>query len=131
MFAFLKPSAGTARDRAAQASLVSAATAATAPRGSGNDAPRRLFWRAFLDWLAGASTEELEQLDRALDAFAPHDVRQVAECMSEAICNPRAVAALPEGLVQALELSGWVQLARKASPHSPQRPPGTHRPPAA
>jgi hypothetical protein len=68
--------------------------------------PGKLFWRVFLDWLAGASDDEAEQLERVLAGHA-HHVRPLVDAVSDALRTPGDVLALPWSLLLDLALSGW------------------------
>lgn len=68
---------------------------------------RRLFWRAFRDWLAGAEIDELDALERTLDGFE-HLVRPLIAAMDEALLHPEASAKLPQSLMQAFREAGYV-----------------------
>jgi len=67
---------------------------------------RKLFWSAFLDWLATATDDESEQLERALAPHA-HHVRPLVEAVSEALYESDAATRLPATLLAQFCAAGW------------------------
>jgi hypothetical protein len=80
---------------------------------------RKLFWSAFITWLATATDEESEQLERALAPHA-HHVRPLADAVSDAINDAarssktqrshgqhESATALPHTLLAELFAAGW------------------------
>lgn len=80
---------------------------------------RKLFWSTFITWLATATDDESEQLERALAPHA-HYVRPLADAVSDAINDAARSAktrmghgqhestiALPPTLLADLFAAGW------------------------
>jgi hypothetical protein len=68
--------------------------------------PRKLFWHAFLDWLAVATPDEQQQLETVLSRHA-HDVRPLIDAVSDAIHDQVDALQLPHTLLAHLLASGW------------------------
>ncbi len=71
---------------------------------------RKLFWSSFLDWLATATDDESEQLERALAPHA-HHVRPLVEAVSEALYESDAATRLPATLLAQFCAAGWRPMA--------------------
>lgn len=80
---------------------------------------RKLFWSIFITWLATATDDESEQLERALAPHA-HHVRPLADAVSDAIHDVSrgskthtshgqrdSATALPPTLLAELFAAGW------------------------
>lgn len=70
---------------------------------------RKVFWKAYLDWLSTASDDEAEQLDRVLAQHA-HHVRPLVVAISDAIHDPATASHLPGSLLAELYAAGWQPL---------------------
>lgn len=67
---------------------------------------RKVFWRAFLDWLATATAEETEQLEQVLAAHA-HHVRPLIDAVSDALHDADSARRLPPTLLAELLAARW------------------------
>ena len=76
--------------------------------------PRRVFWRAYLDWLATASLDEAEQFERVLCEHA-HHVRPLMDAVSDALRTRESAMRLPHSLLVTLFASDWRPSAPPAS----------------
>lgn len=83
---------------------------------------RKLFWSAFLTWLASATDDESEQLERALAPHA-HHVRPLEAAVSDAVKDAvsrskqrDATPALPPTLLASLVAVGWRPLPTDIAP---------------
>lgn len=68
--------------------------------------PRKLFWRLYLDWLATATMDETEQLERILARHA-HHVRPLVDAVSDAMSSRADAACMPASLLQLLSANAW------------------------
>lgn len=73
---------------------------------------RRVFWMVFVNWLADASAEDTEQLERALSRHA-HHVRPLVDAVSDAITLQHGTSGLPDSLLNALRAARWEPAARR------------------
>jgi hypothetical protein len=67
---------------------------------------RKVFWRAYLDWLATATSAETEQFERVLCGHA-HHVRPLMDAVSDALRTRENALRLPHTLLACLAASGW------------------------
>lgn len=67
---------------------------------------RKVFWRAFLDWLAHATAEETEQLEQVLAGHA-HHVRPLIDAVSDALHDVDSANRLPPTLLAELVAAHW------------------------
>ena len=67
---------------------------------------RKRFWRAFVEWLATATDDETEQMDRVLAEHAPH-VRTLLDAVSDALRHRDSAMRLPTTLLATLVAHGW------------------------
>lgn len=67
---------------------------------------RKLFWRAYLSWLATATNEEIEQLALVLAEHA-HHVRTLMDAVTDALRFRETALRLPPSLLAELHSSGW------------------------
>lgn len=67
---------------------------------------RKVFWRAYLNWLATATPTETEQFEGALRAHA-HHVRPLMNAVSDALRTRENALRLPPTLLACLAASGW------------------------
>ena len=92
---------------------------------------RKLFWRAYLTWLATATGEEVDQFERVMAEHA-HHVRPLMDAVTEAMRLRETALRLPLTLLAELHYSGWRSVSLPAalpasSPaSSPASAPGTH-----
>lgn len=67
---------------------------------------RKVFWRAFLDWLATATADETEQLEHVLAPHA-HHVRPLIDAVSDALNDIDSANRLPPTLLASLATANW------------------------
>ena len=72
---------------------------------------RKVFWKAYLDWLSTAPDDEAEQLEWVLAQHA-HHVRPLMAAVSDAIHDPATSAYLPGSLLANLYAAGWQPQAK-------------------
>lgn len=72
---------------------------------------RRVFWMVFVNWLANASADDTEQLERTLSRHA-HHVRPLVDAVSDAMTLQPGTSGLPDTLLDALRNAHWEPLAR-------------------
>lgn len=68
---------------------------------------REVFWAQYLDWLATATTEELEQLEQALANFTTTEAVSLSRLMKVSLKDEQRRRQLPESLVSQLEAANW------------------------
>ncbi|CAD5366602.1 conserved hypothetical protein [Rubrivivax sp. A210] len=85
--------------------LVSNVTAAI-PGATGRKTACKVFWKVFLDWLAVATADETEQLERALAGQA-HHVRPLVDAVSDALHDKASAQRLPFTLLASLVAADW------------------------
>jgi len=68
--------------------------------------PRKLFWRAYLTWLATATDEETEQFEQVMSEHA-HHVRPLMDAITDALRLRATALRLPPTLLAELRCSGW------------------------
>jgi hypothetical protein len=67
---------------------------------------RKLFWRAYLDWLSTATADETEQFELVMSAHA-HHVRPLMDAITDALRTLETALRLPLTLLAELHSSGW------------------------
>lgn len=67
---------------------------------------RKRFWLAFVEWLATATDDETEQMDRVLADHAPH-VRTLIDAVSDALRRRDSATRLPTTLLATLVAHDW------------------------
>lgn len=67
---------------------------------------RKVFWHAYLDWLATATEAETDQLELALLGHA-HHVRPLMDVVNDAFRTRERALELPHTLLVCLYASGW------------------------
>lgn len=72
---------------------------------------RRVFWRVFIDWLATASIDDTEALERVLERHA-HHVRPLVDAVSDAMLDLADINRLPSSLLLALRAAQWAPVPR-------------------
>lgn len=88
----------------AHLSLVKATPALNLPAPASSD--RKRFWRAFVEWLAVATTDESEQMERVLAEHA-HHVRPLVDAVTDALHHRDSAMRLPATLLATLVAHGW------------------------
>ena len=78
-------------------------------------AARLAFHSIFSTWLAQASESDYEQLDAALQAFAPNQVCSAVRLVQGCQADPVLRQQLPKTLVQLLQARNWPQLCAAES----------------
>jgi Trp operon repressor len=71
------------------------------------NAERKAFWKAYCEWLAQASEQELEQLSACLTAMITSEVRSRVNVIREALHQEAIRRDLPQSLLQQLRDSSW------------------------
>lgn len=67
---------------------------------------RKRFWRAYIDWLAAATDDETEQMERVLSEHA-HHVRPLIDAVTDALAHRESAMRLPATLLATLVSHGW------------------------
>lgn len=78
---------------------------------------RKRFWRAFVEWLATATDDETEQMDRVLAEHAPH-MRTLIDAVSDALRRRDSAARLPTTLLATLVAHDWKPRHAQAIAHA-------------
>jgi len=72
-----------------------------------DDEHRRTFWREFMDWLGGASDEELEQLEQVLQCAHSDSITAFVASMRSALQQEATRRRLPASLVTRMQEANW------------------------
>lgn len=91
-------------------SLVAAVPVTSDPVVVSSD--RKRFWRAFVEWIASATDDEAEQMDRVLAEHA-HHVRPLVDAVSDALRHRDSAMRLPASLLATLVAHGWRPLGNQ------------------
>lgn len=76
---------------------------------------RKVFWRAYLDWLSTATLADTEQFERVLCEHA-HHVRPLMDAVGDALRTRESALRLPHALLATLFASGWRPVTTTATP---------------